>query len=157
MKKAEFWTRYFFRVHQIQQEEERRKALLSGEPSLLSPVHAPADLGVVPLVKEDEDFSWEDEEEEKTTTTVPTPQPPTSVSSAPEPAAPHVDVKEVPPSKASSTQDLAAPSAVSPRHSSEGSYDVVSSNVSTSGDAEKERKAVDEEEEEEEEEDSDWE
>jgi hypothetical protein len=26
----EFWTRYFFRVHQIDQEEERRKAVLSG-------------------------------------------------------------------------------------------------------------------------------
>jgi hypothetical protein len=27
----EFWTRYFFRVHQIDQEEERRKAVLLGE------------------------------------------------------------------------------------------------------------------------------
>ena len=27
----EFWTRYFFRVHQIDQEEERRKVVLAGE------------------------------------------------------------------------------------------------------------------------------
>lgn len=26
----EFWTRYFFRVHQVEQEEERRKALIRG-------------------------------------------------------------------------------------------------------------------------------
>ena len=26
----EFWTRYFFRVHQVEQEEERRKALIQG-------------------------------------------------------------------------------------------------------------------------------
>jgi len=41
----EFWTRYFFRVHQIDQEEERRKAVLAGECWLLtSPFVTIADL-----------------------------------------------------------------------------------------------------------------
>jgi hypothetical protein len=30
MNKKEFWTRYFFREHQVQQEESRRRALLQG-------------------------------------------------------------------------------------------------------------------------------
>jgi hypothetical protein len=30
LSEDEFWTRYFFRVHQIDQEEERRKAVLAG-------------------------------------------------------------------------------------------------------------------------------
>ncbi|KAL0956451.1 hypothetical protein HGRIS_002599 [Hohenbuehelia grisea] len=46
MDKETFWKRYFFRVHQIHREEEKRKALLQ----------AP--------VENDDDFSWEDEEEE---------------------------------------------------------------------------------------------
>jgi hypothetical protein len=46
LSEDEFWTRYFFRVHQINQEDERRKAVLEGST-------AP-----------DEDFSWEDEEED---------------------------------------------------------------------------------------------
>jgi hypothetical protein len=31
LTEEEFWTRYFFRVHQIDQEEERRKAVLAGK------------------------------------------------------------------------------------------------------------------------------
>jgi hypothetical protein len=43
----EFWIRYFFRVHQIDQEEERRKAVLAAGPT-----------------DQDDDFSWEDDEED---------------------------------------------------------------------------------------------
>jgi len=46
MSEEEFWKRYFFRVHQINQEDERRKAVLEG-----STAH-------------EEDISWEDEEED---------------------------------------------------------------------------------------------
>ncbi|KAI0260805.1 hypothetical protein BC834DRAFT_898427 [Gloeopeniophorella convolvens] len=42
----EFWTRYSFRVHQIDQEEERRKAVLEGS------------------AEQEEDFTWEDEDDE---------------------------------------------------------------------------------------------
>ncbi|THH16254.1 hypothetical protein EW146_g4360 [Bondarzewia mesenterica] len=52
-----FWTRYFFRVYQIEQEEIRRKALLQG-----------------PVEQEDE-FSWEDDDEASSpTTTRPPPE-----------------------------------------------------------------------------------
>lgn len=30
LSEDEFWARYFFRVHQINQEDERRKAVLEG-------------------------------------------------------------------------------------------------------------------------------
>lgn len=32
MPEEVFWVRYFFRVHQIEVEENRRKALLQGKP-----------------------------------------------------------------------------------------------------------------------------
>ncbi|KAG6813546.1 hypothetical protein H0H92_009938 [Tricholoma furcatifolium] len=47
-----FWTRYFFRAHQIEAEEQKRKALLEG-------------------TLEEEEFSWEDEEEEHGVSEVP--------------------------------------------------------------------------------------
>jgi hypothetical protein len=34
LSEDEFWTRYFFRVHQINQEDERRKAVLEGVCSI---------------------------------------------------------------------------------------------------------------------------
>ncbi|KAH9062333.1 hypothetical protein EDB87DRAFT_1606425 [Lactarius vividus] len=46
LSKDEFWTRYFFRVYQINQEDERRKAVLEGPTA------------------QEEDFSWEDEDED---------------------------------------------------------------------------------------------
>ncbi|KAF8265350.1 hypothetical protein EI94DRAFT_1831256 [Lactarius quietus] len=46
MSEDVFWTRYFFRVYQINQEDERRKAVLEGSTA------------------QEEDFSWEDEEED---------------------------------------------------------------------------------------------
>ncbi|KAF8210423.1 hypothetical protein K438DRAFT_1711125 [Mycena galopus ATCC 62051] len=45
MTRDTFWQRYFFRVHQIEQEEEKRKALLQRS------------------TESEEDFSWEDEDE----------------------------------------------------------------------------------------------
>ncbi|KAJ7647176.1 hypothetical protein FB45DRAFT_892633 [Roridomyces roridus] len=50
MTRETFWQRYFFRVHQIEQEEEKRKALLQRS------------------AENEEDFSWEDEEEPLSTT-----------------------------------------------------------------------------------------
>lgn len=33
----EFWQRFFFRVHQIKEEEEKRKAVLQGPSYCLNP------------------------------------------------------------------------------------------------------------------------
>ncbi|GLB37555.1 putative BSD domain containing protein [Lyophyllum shimeji] len=49
---AGFWTRFFFRAHQIETEEQKRKALLKG-------------------TLEEEDFSWEDEDDETGDTETP--------------------------------------------------------------------------------------
>jgi len=53
MSEETFWERYFFRVHQIGQDEQRRKALLDETA----------------VTEKEDDFSWEDEEEEKMSTT----------------------------------------------------------------------------------------
>lgn len=47
LTRTTFWKRFFFRVHQIEVEAEKRKALIEG-------------------ALEEEDFSWEDDEEEPT-------------------------------------------------------------------------------------------
>ncbi|KAG6842147.1 hypothetical protein C0991_001640 [Blastosporella zonata] len=49
LTEEEFWTRYFFRAHQIEAEEQKRKTLLEG-------------------TLEEDDFSWEDDDEEAGTT-----------------------------------------------------------------------------------------
>jgi len=49
MDEETFWKRYFFRVHQIERDEERRKALLNEATA-----------------KKEETFSWDDEEEQPT-------------------------------------------------------------------------------------------
>ncbi|TFK73950.1 hypothetical protein BDN72DRAFT_116721 [Pluteus cervinus] len=46
-----FWSRFFFRVHQIETEEAKRKALVQG------------------TTESEDDFSWEDEDEDEDTTT----------------------------------------------------------------------------------------
>ena len=63
MAEEVFWTRYFFRVYQIEREAERRKALLQGEFQ--------GQFGPLPVfnkrlgTSDSEDaFSWEDDEEE---------------------------------------------------------------------------------------------
>lgn len=128
----EFWTRYFFRVYQIEQEEMRRKALIHGANQT------------------EEDFSWEDDEEESVapesksfgaleSSTI------SQRTLAPK-AADTSDVQSLPNSSQFNT-----PMTMSPRDS-EDSYDVISGNASAAGDA---REHVQKNEEEEEE--SDWE
>ncbi|KAH9892830.1 hypothetical protein C8Q73DRAFT_648808 [Cubamyces lactineus] len=143
----EFWTRYFFRIHQVEREEARRKAIIQGTHD------------------NDEDFSWEDEDEEATSPT--TKAAPQRAASG---AAGESESQESPAhlsaSAAESKSRISTPGSVSPRRSSEDSYDVVSSQVSNSGaaDAGSEGQAgknaaqkETEESSEEESEDSDWE
>ncbi|KAA1474311.1 hypothetical protein DENSPDRAFT_840896 [Dentipellis sp. KUC8613] len=100
MTEDDFWTRYFFRIHQIEQEEERRKALLQGS------------------IQQDEDFSWEDDDEEATS--------PTGTLRTQPPTAPAASTPQVGGSLAP-TSHPATPGSSSPPPSSEDSYDVVSS------------------------------
>ncbi|OCH86346.1 hypothetical protein OBBRIDRAFT_797274 [Obba rivulosa] len=108
-----FWTRYFFRVYQVEQQEERRKALLKG------------------TMDTEEDFSWEDDEDEAPS------QP--SKSTAPQEASlpasvPDIVELQTPESTLavpSSRSHTSTPGTQSPRQSSEDSYDVVSGQVST--------------------------
>ncbi|TRM70033.1 hypothetical protein BD626DRAFT_476098 [Schizophyllum amplum] len=126
-----FWQRYFFRVHQIEAEEAKRKTLLQAQVN-----------------DTDEEFSWGEEDEEEDVTTQ-------SKTTAGE------DIPNAggdTPTKATKAAKLArepsqtqTPNTMSPRGSSgDESYDVVSSNVSAAGE---ERKKESEESEE----DSDWE
>jgi len=96
MTEEEFWTRYFFRVYQIEREAERRRALLQGES--LAKFKLVSILTKQLGTSDSEDaFSWEDDDEE------PLPAP----------------VPNNPPLQNPTT-------AHSPRESSEESYDVVS-------------------------------
>ncbi|KAL1673417.1 hypothetical protein EV122DRAFT_294184 [Schizophyllum commune] len=116
-----FWQRYFFRVHQIETEEAKRKTLLQAQVN-----------------DNEEDFSWgeEDEEEEDITSTHTIEKPPVS-----EPAV--EKLAEHKPEPAS-----AIPAHLSSRESSgEESYDVVSSNVSAVGEEPKKENEKDESEE----------
>ncbi|KAL7411091.1 hypothetical protein BDY24DRAFT_397673 [Mrakia frigida] len=140
LTKDEFWTRYFFRVHQIETDEQRRKSVLDAS--------APA---------EDDLFSWDDEEASEapsTTTTKPVistqpivspvvvPAAPSTTAplaaSAPTPTSPEPAQQTTPTSKSPvpvvrAEPPLAAPvvakegtsAATSPRDSEE-SYDLVS-------------------------------
>lgn len=94
MTEEVFWTRYFFRVYQIEREAERRKALLQGEflikfNSLSLPTKR---LGT----SDSEDaFSWEDDDEEPSAAPAPTnapPQDPTTTHSPPESSEESYDV-----------------------------------------------------------------
>ncbi|TFY52348.1 hypothetical protein EVJ58_g10069, partial [Rhodofomes roseus] len=103
-----FWARYFFRVHQVEREEERRRALLQG------------------TTENEEDFSWEDDDDEAPA--------PSSASAPTKLAIPSgsAPASAVPPTSAAaaSTPTASTPATTSPRQSSEESYDVVSSQVS---------------------------
>ncbi|KAG2079142.1 hypothetical protein BDR04DRAFT_1040987 [Suillus decipiens] len=128
----EFWTRYFFRVYQIEQEEIRRKALIHGADQT------------------EEDFSWEDDDDESVAPEYKSLGMLESSTLSQRTLAPKAadtsDVQSLPNSSQFNT-----PMTMSPRES-EDSYDVVSGNVSAAGDAQ-EHVQKDEEEEEE----SDWE
>ncbi|TBU43416.1 hypothetical protein BD309DRAFT_960793 [Dichomitus squalens] len=97
----EFWTRYFFRVHQVEREEARRKAIIQG------------------TTDNEDDFSWEDDDEESASPTTKLPA---------TPSAPRLDESPVhlSGSTAETKSRVSTPVNVSPRQSSEDSYDVVS-------------------------------
>ncbi|KAJ3554965.1 hypothetical protein NM688_g2834 [Phlebia brevispora] len=141
MPSETFWTRYFFRVHQVEAEEERRKALIEG------------------TTENEEDINWESDDDETADSTI------GAVPSAMDKLAASQSTARMPKSEASRetvmptiptmTSVASTPATNSPRLSSEDSYDVVSSQVSNAGDAkpaEGEKKEHDEDED-----DSDWE
>jgi hypothetical protein len=116
----EFWTRYFFRVHQIDQEEERRKVVLAGECCLrrLSSRSLTHDDLIAGPTDQDDDFSWEDDDED---------------------AAPKVEASPIPTAPVLNRDKLSgvtdAPGTMSPQRSDD-SFDIVSSGrTSTTGDA----------------------
>ncbi|KAI5123643.1 hypothetical protein M0805_001676 [Coniferiporia weirii] len=149
-----FWMRYFFRVHQIEKDEEKRKALLAASGS----------------AENDEDFSWEDDEEESATPSATSSVSPTKGKPQASPgmldkAHESCDTlqpgdKMTAPSSYPSSL-VTSPSSTSPRESSDG-YDVVSAstenvtNVKTKA-LKEARKPEETDEEEEEDGDSDWE
>lgn len=128
----QFWTRYFFRVYQIEQEEMRRKALIHGANQT------------------EEDFSWEDDDEESVSPESKSLGALESSMISQRTLAPKAgdtsDVQSLPNSSQFNT-----PMTMSPRDS-EDSYDVISGNVSAAGDAQEHVQTNEEEEEE-----SDWE
>lgn len=128
------------------------------------------------IKEEDDDFAWEDDEDEAQTPAradkPELPVPTAAKEPAPQPATAAAAVAatlETPTKPATShpPSQVATPANTSPRHSSEGSYDVVSSNVSNAGEIKPARpvdakKAAgsddeDEDEDDEDEDDSDWE
>jgi len=70
MTEEEFWTRYFFRVHQIEREAERRKALLQGE-FLVNYKLFSVLIERVGTSDSEDAFSWEDDEEEPSSVSAP--------------------------------------------------------------------------------------
>ncbi|EKM81068.1 hypothetical protein AGABI1DRAFT_119598 [Agaricus bisporus var. burnettii JB137-S8] len=132
LAEQEFWQRFFFRVHQIKEEEEKRKALLQAN------------------TESEDEFDWDDEDSEHEdenkgeVTKEATPAQDKSMATINNPGL-------APPSSTTST-----------RESSLDSFDVVSSaNASVSGDRRtqhvKAAEKDDDEDEDEDEDDSDWE
>ncbi|KAG1855732.1 hypothetical protein DFJ58DRAFT_727392 [Suillus subalutaceus] len=127
----EFWTRYFFRVYQIEQEEMRRKALIHGANQT------------------EEDFSWEDDDEESGAPESKSLGALESSMVSQRTLAPKaVDASDV--LSLPNSSQFNTPMTMSPRDS-EDSYDVISGNVSAAGDAQEHVQKNEEEEE------SDWE
>ncbi|KAL7281275.1 hypothetical protein ACG7TL_004584 [Trametes sanguinea] len=114
MTQDEFWTRYFFRVYQVEREEARRKAIIQG------------------TTDNDEDFSWEDEEEDATSPIAP-PAPQIAAIDKTGHSEMTGSAVHLSPSAAENRSRVSTPGIASPRQSSEDSYDVVSSQVSNSG------------------------
>ncbi|CAA7259051.1 unnamed protein product [Cyclocybe aegerita] len=112
MTKSTFWLRFFFRVHQIRLEEEKRKALIQSSTD------------------NDEDFSWEDDEDESSPTSEikPTLHAATKSNAS-------ADDKTIKERLSPSGSRPGSGGTPSPRVSSEDSFDLVSSsNVSVAGD-----------------------
>ncbi|KAF9263273.1 hypothetical protein L218DRAFT_339745 [Marasmius fiardii PR-910] len=123
LPKEVFWKRYFYRVHQIRQEEEKRKVLIQG------------------TANDDDDFSWEDEEGEEDSVTQKDTTP-TSPKSGGTTLAPQTNLSVKAStgavSEGTTPPQANTPSNTSPRHSSEDSYDLISSgHVSASGEGKK--------------------
>ena len=70
MAEEVFWTRYFFRVHQIEREAERRRALLQGK-SLAKSNPCPVLIERLGTSDSEDAFSWEDDDEESSSAPVP--------------------------------------------------------------------------------------
>ena len=119
-----FWIRYFFRVYQIESEEEKRKAILSGIfIQILLLTRADFKLVFLGVTHTEEDFSWEDEEEEDAVT--PSKE---TVVLRPSNETLTGDRTTAPTSDSGKTDFLSVtPANTSPRESSESSFDVVSS------------------------------
>ncbi|KAH7920782.1 hypothetical protein BV22DRAFT_1073397 [Leucogyrophana mollusca] len=144
MSNEVFWSRYFFRVHQIEEQEVKRKALLQG------------------AAETEEDFSWEDDDDDATSASAAKGvQRSSTVTSAVRSSTSSQRTLGVPKaadddSGAQSLPSSLAPTPVtmSPRESSEDSYDVVSGNVSNAGEVSSEaHKSQDDDDDA----DSDWE
>ncbi|KAJ4483265.1 hypothetical protein J3R30DRAFT_3447298 [Lentinula aciculospora] len=121
LSKDVFWKRYFFRMCQIQAEEDKRKTLLQG------------------TMENEDDFSWEDDEADNGSASIVSKNTDTPRA---QPSAPDTAVHKT---SAPSSQ-IHTPATTSPRVSSEESYDVVSGNVSANGEGkEDEKKATEEE------------
>ncbi|KAI0775650.1 hypothetical protein BD413DRAFT_491465 [Trametes elegans] len=114
LTQEEFWTRYFFRVYQVEREEARRKAIIQG------------------TIDNEEDFSWEDEEEDATAPAAKAVAQDAVVSTAPQEASTESPA-HLSASAAETRSRVSTPGNRSPRQSSEESYDVVSSQVSNNG------------------------
>ncbi|KAG8886080.1 hypothetical protein FRB97_007956 [Tulasnella sp. 331] len=84
----EFWNRYFFRIHQVQEEEEKRKGLLEA------------------TTQNEEDFSWEDEDDDEPETSHKATATPAPAPAAKAPALHEVTITEAAPSSQKSTPVL---------------------------------------------------
>ncbi|KAJ3896799.1 hypothetical protein GG344DRAFT_84951 [Lentinula edodes] len=116
-----FWKRYFFRVHQIQVEENKRKTLLQG------------------TMENEEDFSWEDDEADDSSASIAT-----AAKNTEAPKVQPLDPDPVAKKSPDPSSQVNTPANTSPRVSSEESYDVVSGNVSASGEGRKGNEAAEE-------------
>lgn len=130
MSAGTFWTRYFFRVYQVEREEERRKALIQG-------IYIPGKFRIrwltiyIGTIENEEDFSWEDDEEDTTLLAAKARSQPDVSTSDPAPERP----SRLTAVNTTIKSRVSTPGDGSPRVSSEDSYDVVSSQVSNIGSA----------------------
>lgn len=148
-----FWKRYLFRVHQVEKEEDKRKALLQGKPASNEySLNLLLNLG---SVENDEEFSWEDDEEDVTASTGSLSKKDQAMNNSTSSENTLGIAKSGRPANNASTpsSQFDGSATTSPRLSSEDSYDLVSSgNVSTAGETTVRTKKGDDDEP-----DSDWE
>jgi hypothetical protein len=123
-----FWKRYFFRVHQIECDEEKRKALLQGSLETEENIAWEEEDDEE---EDDEDEDSDDDEEEEDE-----PAPVTQTQAKPATATQEA-ITLAKPQATPQTLVAHTPVNASPRASSDESYDVVSSTNSASGDPKK--------------------